>query len=152
MKRITLPVMVSSGKSRLTDRFPVFLPGATTNAHHLDLRSDVGGPDTPLPLVSPCPTNAARFASTKTFRSMKAASSTHPHLRFLCNQSTRRDHSPAGSRAHTSPERPCGTAWESIPQLLEAQLLTCNLPLTGHIDQLIAINWGGFPSCTHVLS
>src|SRR5271157_3368273 len=74
----------------------------------------VGGPDMPLPLVSPCPkTNllAARFASTKTSRSIKAASSTHPHLRLLCNQSTRQDHSPAGSRAHTSPERPCGTNW-----------------------------------------
>src|SRR5271165_4421238 len=40
----------------------------------------VGGPYTPLPLVSPCPTNllAAPSASTKTSHSSRAASIHHP--------------------------------------------------------------------------
>src|SRR5271157_6183983 len=53
-------------------------------------------------------------------------------------------------RAHTTPRAPpVARVGKSIPQLLEANILTCANTLTGHIDQLIAINWGGFRSCTH---
>jgi hypothetical protein len=50
------------------------------------------------------------------------------------------------------PSASVGRVGVSILQLLEAHLLTCDLALTGHIDQLIAIKWGGFRSCTHVPS
>ena len=57
-----------------------------------------------------------------------------------------------GSPSPHHPPTPVARVGVSILQLLEVHILTCDLASTGHIDQLIAINWGGFPSCTHVLS
>ena len=62
----------------------------------------VSGPDMPPPLVSPCPKSnpfAAPSASTKTSHSSRAVSIRRPASALLRNESPRRDHSPARSRA-----------------------------------------------------